>query len=60
MTSANAAGSTQVLWSALGMAARFCGVSMVPGMMQFTLMFDAFSSSASDSVRRSTALFDAL
>src|SRR6266581_608436 len=60
ITSAMAAGSTHLLKSPLGTAARFCGVSIVPGMMQFTLMFDTFSSAASDSVNRSTALFDAL
>src|SRR6266571_5968438 len=60
ITSAIAAGSTHLLKSPFGTAARFCGVSIVPGMMQLTLMFDAFSSAARDSVNRSTALFDAL
>src|SRR5881628_1217991 len=60
ITSAMADGSTHLVKSAFGCAARFCGVSMVPGMTQLTLMFDAFRSSASDSVRRSTALFEAL
>src|SRR5258705_181090 len=60
ITSAIAAGSTHLLNSPLGTAARFCGVSIVPGMMQFTLMFDTFNSLARDSVNRSTALFDAL
>ena len=53
-------GSTHLLKSALGFTARFCGVSIVPGMMQFTLISDTFNSSARDSVRRSTALLDAL
>src|SRR5439155_18290391 len=60
ITSAMANGSTHFVKSALGCAARFCGVSMVAGIMQFTLMFAAFNSSASASVRRSTALFEAL
>ena len=38
----------------------FCGVSMVAGMMQFTLMFEVLSSAAIDSVRRRTALLEAL
>src|SRR5260221_7494578 len=60
ITLAMASGGTHLLKSPLGTAPRFCGVSIVPGMMQFTLMFDAFSSAAKDSVNRSTALFDAL
>src|SRR5437016_905950 len=60
ITSAIAAGSTHLLKSPLGTAARFCGVSIVPGMIQFTLIFNTFNSLARDSVNRSTALFDAL
>src|SRR5437867_3185123 len=60
ITSAIAAGSTHLLKSPLGTAARFCGVSIVPGMMQLTLMLDPFNSAARDSVNRSTALFEAL
>ncbi len=59
-TSAIAFGSTHLVKSAFGMAARFCGVSITLGMMQFTLMSDALSSADRDSVSRSTALFDAL
>src|SRR6266403_266580 len=60
ITSAMASGATHLLKSAFGMAARFCGVSITLGMMQFTLMSEVFSSAANDSVNRSTALFDAL
>src|SRR5437667_12608142 len=60
ITSAMASGATHLVKSAFGMAARFCGVSITLGMMQFTLMSDIFSSAASDSVSRNTALFDAL
>jgi len=42
------------------MASRFCGVSMVPGRMQLTLIPLAFSSAAMLSVRRITAAFEAL
>ena len=59
VTAAIAAGSTHFVKSAPGDAARFCGVSMVPGMTQLTLMFEVLSSFARDSVRRSTADFDA-
>jgi hypothetical protein len=38
MTSAMASGFTQRLWSTLGIAWRFCGVSMVPGRTQLTLI----------------------
>ena len=55
-----AAGSTHLLKSASGMALRFWGVSIVDGRTQFTLMLNAFSSSASDSVNRNTALLEAL
>jgi len=37
-------GSTHFVESELGVAARFCGVSIVPGMMQFMLMSEPFSS----------------
>src|SRR5688572_27429081 len=60
ITSAMASGATQLLKSAFGRAARFCGVSIVEGSTQFTLTFDALSSSASDSLSRRTALLDAL
>src|SRR5215831_18324499 len=60
ITSAMADGSTHLLKSPFGIAARFCGVSIVPGITQFTLMLEVFNSSANDSVRRSTALFEAL
>src|SRR6058998_353655 len=60
ITSAMAEGSTHFVKSAFGCAARFCGVSMVAGMMQFTLTSEAFNSSARASVRRRTALLEAL
>jgi hypothetical protein len=60
MTSAIASGATHLEKSALEMALRFCGVSIVAGMMQFTWMFEVLSSAAIDSVRRNTALFEAL
>ena len=60
ITSAMASGATHFVKSAFGMAVRFCGVSITLGMIQFTLMPDIFSSAASDSVSRKTALFDAL
>ena len=55
-----ASGATHLLKSAFGRAARFCGVSIVEGRTQFTLTFDALSSSASDSLSRRTELLDAL
>src|SRR6266850_7437743 len=44
ITSAMASGATHLVKSAFGMAARFCGVSITLGMMQFTLMSDIFTS----------------
>src|SRR5262245_25074887 len=43
ITSAIADGSTHLLKSPFGIAARFCGVSIVPGIMQFTLMLEVFN-----------------
>src|SRR3990167_9256875 len=42
------------------MLLRFAGVSMMDGMMQFTLMFLPRNSSAMLSVKRETALLDAI
>ena len=60
MTSASAAGSTQFEKSASGIADRFCGVSIVLGRMQFAVTLSILSSSAIDSVKRITALLEAL
>src|SRR5262249_2951793 len=59
-TSASASGATQRRGSALGMSLRFCGVSMMLGRTQFTLMPLSRSSAAMLSVRRITALFEAI
>ena len=45
--------------SASGIAARFCGVSIVPGRMQLAVMPSALFSSDSASVMRSSAALDA-
>lgn len=59
MTSASASGATQRLVSALGIASRFCGVSMVEGKTQLTLMPRVLSSADRLSVSRRTADLDA-
>ena len=41
----------------LGIDCLFCGVSIVPGITQLTLMFDAFNSPERLSVSRRTAVF---
>ena len=60
ITCARSAGATQRRGSAFGIAARFSGVSMIVGSTQFTLMFFSRSSAAIVSVRRITALFEAM
>ena len=52
-------GLTHLLVSALGMAARLSGVSMVPGRMQLTLMPFSRTSAAMLSVSRMTAALEA-
>lgn len=59
MTPANELGWTHLSLSASGIVSWFCGVSIVPGIMQFTLIpLDLFSA-AMASVNRSTALLEA-
>ena len=48
------------LWSALGMACRFAGVSMMDGTMALTKIASAASSSPNDCVMDATAAFEAL
>ena len=59
-TSAMASGGTHLLKSALGIAARFCGVSIIPGMILLALISNSFKSASMLSVIRTTAVFDAL
>ena len=58
-TGAICEGCTQLEKSASGMDARFCGVSIVPGMMQFAVTPLALCSSEIASVMRMTAAFEA-
>src|SRR4051812_32810073 len=60
MTLARSAGATQRAGSTFGMSARFCGVSMMVGRTQLTLMFFSRSSADMVSVSRITALFEAM
>ena len=60
ITSARSDGATQREGSALGMSLRFSGVSMIVGSTQLTLMPFSRSSADIDSVRRASALLEAL
>src|SRR4029079_18906680 len=50
---------THLLKSALGMVLLFCRVSIILGMMQFTLILNCFTSSDSDSTNLINPAFDA-
>ena len=56
---AKSGGFTHLLWSAFGIAILFASVSIVLGIIQFTLIFKSFTSSDSDSTSRINPDFDA-
>src|SRR5688572_18977699 len=58
MTLATSSGDGQSLGSAFGIFARLTGWSMVVGSTAFTVIPSPFTSAASDSVHRTSALFD--
>jgi hypothetical protein len=59
ITLAKSSGFTHFVKSAVGIAVLFASVSIAFGMMQFTLIFDSFVSSDSDSTSLINPDFDA-
>src|SRR5579859_273068 len=55
IVAAISSGLGQAAWSALGMAARLAGVSMIDGATAFTRMLRAATSAARDWVKAATA-----